>query len=1233
MHFSKLLMNRSLLSWVCFVTFMILSHVSSAQFEVEDLVTVPKTPEAAAFTEYANTASVSLYTGKASVSVPIDGLQGRSMSHPVSLTYMTGGIKVQQEAGVAGLGWNLNAGGMVSRNVNGLPDDYITADDDYFPFYSSNTYTWGGVGEYTIFDVYKIFRDEDYGIYFDGSAELNEIYEGPYRPYTPGGLHELYRDFVRRVTSVRDIEIEQDTYSFNVGNLSGTLVIDYETLTAYCIEHPDLLVNVSFSASGNSTLPISSWKITDNQGTSYEFVNKETTTIKSDGGFKNSANGRTYNSSWYLTQINNDHLKDKYTFFYDTYATEQYGLHGYGDVINDRYIQGDISDQDCGTGSGLSQRGVIYYSYEKCRLNNIRVNGSSRMNFIYDNNRLDLSSESLLDGIEVYDITGRLINEFDFGYSYFGTPDTTLHIPQRDYVSRLKLDNVFLLGDLNSLDTMTWAFAYDSQSLPDRNSFAQDYWGFYNGADGNQTLIPENAILDGPTDVSGNREANTQYMQAGVLKSVSYPTGGSTRFIYQANNVPEISTVQSTESIAAFSFSGGVYGINEDPYNYESCDPQSSVNGIPFVMFDALTIEEAAVYNVTVSSSGGSNDAIQAVAFKNGSFNLCDALQPSDSNTFDLLELNPDEFGTSEVTLQPGKYLVMIMNDQIGEDVVLSVSRQIQAGQLIYKPAGGLKIVSKDNLDENGQLVNSTVYRYKNVANPNSNLGSSAVLHQSLIFEEISTRETVAAIPNTGNQHLVQCESVNRYATNQATATPNIISYTIVSELNVDSDGNPNGATVFEFYNDNEGVGKKPFMKTHVANGMVKNKWVYKLEEGTYMTIASEHNIYDVKPLEGLVGYSFSSSGTAFLDPLIESHSTNDSARWVYSPMYFTSIGSETNLSMAPCAFDNRDNLPDSVWISDIVGYETVILDGQETTIPQFSLVLVPNDEFANPLVLECKVQTNQISINYQQRHAIPRSWLRMDSTITYQYVDDLKLSTIKTYVYDSLSVSKQFQVRSVTSEYPHAKTESLHYYYALDSATEDSGLEQLVDQNRVAEPFRVVRTVDGVEKSIKRTVYDSQGRPEIIQIAHDSPEVALGALDDYLEDQVEVLEYNSVNNKPQKLRDQTGLINYYLWGDAGQHLILHMKIDDPDFEPLLPAGEGAPGDLLLSKHQRYAALPNAIVNCYEYEPGRGISRQIDPNGRSTYYEYDSFGRLLRVLDHEGHVLSQNEYHFANQND
>ena len=57
-------MNRSLLSWVCFVTFMTLSHVSSAQFEVEDLVTVPKTPEAAAFTEYANTASVSLYTGK-----------------------------------------------------------------------------------------------------------------------------------------------------------------------------------------------------------------------------------------------------------------------------------------------------------------------------------------------------------------------------------------------------------------------------------------------------------------------------------------------------------------------------------------------------------------------------------------------------------------------------------------------------------------------------------------------------------------------------------------------------------------------------------------------------------------------------------------------------------------------------------------------------------------------------------------------------------------------------------------------------------------------------------------------------------------------------------------------------------------------------------------------------------------------------------------------------------------
>ncbi|WP_299984993.1 RHS repeat domain-containing protein [uncultured Pontibacter sp.] len=38
-----------------------------------------------------------------------------------------------------------------------------------------------------------------------------------------------------------------------------------------------------------------------------------------------------------------------------------------------------------------------------------------------------------------------------------------------------------------------------------------------------------------------------------------------------------------------------------------------------------------------------------------------------------------------------------------------------------------------------------------------------------------------------------------------------------------------------------------------------------------------------------------------------------------------------------------------------------------------------------------------------------------------------------------------------------------------------------------------------------------------------------------------------------------------------------------------------------------------------------------DPNGRTTFYEYDGMGRLRAVKDHEGNVLRSHEYHYVGQ--
>jgi len=58
--------------------------------------------------------------------------------------------------------------------------------------------------------------------------------------------------------------------------------------------------------------------------------------------------------------------------------------------------------------------------------------------------------------------------------------------------------------------------------------------------------------------------------------------------------------------------------------------------------------------------------------------------------------------------------------------------------------------------------------------------------------------------------------------------------------------------------------------------------------------------------------------------------------------------------------------------------------------------------------------------------------------------------------------------------------------------------------------------------------------------------------------------------------------------------------------------------------------LPNAMVSTYTFDPMIGMTSSTDPRGRDAYFQYDSMGRLQYVIDHDGHVVSQNAYHYKN---
>jgi len=60
--------------------------------------------------------------GSANVNIPISTISNGQVSVPVSLSY-TSGTRPLDAEGTAGIGWQVSAGGQISRIVRGLPDD------------------------------------------------------------------------------------------------------------------------------------------------------------------------------------------------------------------------------------------------------------------------------------------------------------------------------------------------------------------------------------------------------------------------------------------------------------------------------------------------------------------------------------------------------------------------------------------------------------------------------------------------------------------------------------------------------------------------------------------------------------------------------------------------------------------------------------------------------------------------------------------------------------------------------------------------------------------------------------------------------------------------------------------------------------------------------------------------------------------------------------------------------
>ena len=475
-----------------FPLFIFLSvEITYSQSELKKII--PPSPTVAALGEYGNT-QISYYTGSLGISIPFHEVRSGDISLPISLSYNTKGIKVEETASWVGLGWSLNAGGIISRTVRGRPDEYGNG-------YMSPTVT-------KVSDMFDDWPEYNWLEEFDASASW------------PNNFITLIQDIADG-----NIDTEPDMFFFNFGNHSGKFYYDQDAETFVSIPRGSIYFDKDYFYTNNK------WHLITEDGVEYFFEIKEQNLNYSECNGSPSA-PELITTGWFLTSIYSPSTGRQVNLYYDE---SSYVSKNIASVTINTPVPGS------GTGTPQIPETKICNSinnYSGYRLDSIVYDGG-KVVFNALTDRCDLPGDKRLDNIEIYNkISPSIQKKFEFGYTYFNNNIiSNCGDEATSYNVRLKLTSITTL-DRSGNALPPYSFEYnEANSLPSRMSYSQDAWGYYNHAT-NDNLVPP--FIPALLYYKGaNRVVDTTYTSTGILTKINYPTGGNTTFEFENNKVSD----------------------------------------------------------------------------------------------------------------------------------------------------------------------------------------------------------------------------------------------------------------------------------------------------------------------------------------------------------------------------------------------------------------------------------------------------------------------------------------------------------------------------------------------------------------------------------------------------------------------------------------------------------------------------------------------------------------------
>lgn len=439
-----------------------------------------------------NIYSPNLFDGSANVNIPIYDFSNEFGNFGISFSYNTKGVKINELSGKAGLHWDINAGGNITRVMKDLPDEI---DMSHTAPVSSGV-TMVAKGRWPLYDMANI----------------------------PSNIQE---------------DKENDDFIVSVGSLNFTFKIGKDN---YIFTHPNRRVKIQKTNDFNGL----SFKIIDESGCEYTFIPgdaSKTTIQKNDLSVLLSY---SYTSRWVISKIRFSNGTE-ISYDYDIKSPPNTVL--YVNNLKKEYLT--INQVDDLGGFVTPFIRVSDATADLADLKSISYPNGIKASFIYDSANAGAENTVCATALKEIVISSKSDNctRFWLDKAYHvsshvpNSPSIVEYTPRCDfnfgYDYRMILRGIYMKSCDGTSTEPYYTFEYSPYRLHSRAGGASDRFGYNN--DGDSTLELGSSIPIHPynsTQVGVNRDVtnNINILNAANLVKVNNSFGGSVAFAYELHS-------------------------------------------------------------------------------------------------------------------------------------------------------------------------------------------------------------------------------------------------------------------------------------------------------------------------------------------------------------------------------------------------------------------------------------------------------------------------------------------------------------------------------------------------------------------------------------------------------------------------------------------------------------------------------------------------------------------------